>query len=286
MPSSLTRWQDLVDSGLFNNIYEQSLVTLREFNLLVPTVTVLTDTSSMNPRKFTTRGTASPRQVAEGEAVSPTQFTKELLATLTPARWADKFIITDQDIRSDTDRVQNLASLELGAAFAESVDQNIASLFPNLTGGTIGAGMGTITWGNIMQARALLHQKKVPGPYFCVLGPGQWYHLAYNGGSVSNAFTLADQFNDRLVNQYYLSSAVGGVIFVQSANIQGVGGGTAYGAMYARQALAYDERSPFSIEVARSADRKAWELVANLEYAYGAIRSLAGVQLIGTDKVQ
>lgn len=282
MTTGISRYADI--SSVINPIYEGSLATLRESNLLVPTVTMF-NAQGMSPRKVTTHTSANVRSVAEGEDVTPTQFSKSVLQTLTPARYADQFLLTDEMIASDWENARAMASNELGSAFAEKVDTYIGSLFSSLTGGTVGAALGTITWSNLAAARAKLHQGKVRGPYVCVLGAGQFYYLVNNGGSVDSSFTRAQAFNDRLVNNYFVSPVLSDVTIVVSANITGSGGGTAYGAMYAPQALAYDERQAFTIEPERDASRGAWELNASMRFAYGVWRAVAGVQLIGTDVI-
>lgn len=272
-------------SALINAIYEGSLLTLRSMNLLVPTVQVFTDQSGLAPRKVTSRPSANVRARGEGEDITPTKFDKSLLNTLTPAIYSDQFFITDQDIRSENESVRDQASMELGAAFAENIDTNIASNFASLTGGTIGSAGGTILWPNIIAAKAKLRQAKVPGPYYCVLGDGQWYHLLVNSGTVDNSISRAQAFAEELVDNYYVTSKLGDVVFVVCPNVSGAGGTAAYGAMYARLAMAYDERMAYYIEPQRDASRTGTELNANMEYAHGVWAPTRGVQIIGTDVV-
>lgn len=284
MTTSYSTYSDV--SSLINNIYEGSLFTLRSQNVLVPTVTVYNDSMGMAPRKITQYNAGNVRQVAEGEAVSPTAFNKTLLGTLTPARYSDVYLLTDERINTDSDGVRNDASLDLGASFSEYVDEQIAGGFSSLTGGTVGAALGTVTLGQVFAARSLLVQAKVRGPYYCVLGAGQWFHLAYQGGTaISSSFTRSDVFQDRLINNYFTTPAMGDVTFVVTPHITGSGGGTAYGALYAPIALAYDERTAFEIEPYRNPNRQAWELNANLRFATGTWRPVAGVQIISTDVI-
>lgn len=271
-------------STLITDVYEAALFTLRAQSVLTATLTVYTDQMGMQPRKITAYNAGNVRQVGEGEAVTPTAFNKSLLSTLTPQRYADNYLLTDERIRTDSDGVRQDAALDLGASFAEYVDTTIAAGFSSLTGGTIGAGLGTVTMSQVFAARAKLQQAKVRGPYYCVLGAGQWYHLAaQNGTAVSSTFTRALLFQDRLVENYFTTPAMGDVVFVTSPVISGAGLGTAYGALYAPIALAYDEREAFFIEPQRNANRGAWELNANLRFATGTWRPIAGVQLISTD---
>jgi hypothetical protein len=169
-------------------------------------------------------------------------------------------------------------------SFAEYVDTQIASAFTSLTGGTIGAGLGTVTMSQVFAARSILQQAKVRGPYYCVLGAGQWYHLtAQNGTAVSSTFSRSILFQDELVNNYFTVSSMQDVTFVVSPVVSGAAGGTAYGALYSASALAYDEREAFFIEPQRNANRGAWELNANIRFASGVWRPLTGVQLVSTD---
>lgn len=272
-------------SSLIESIYQGSLLTLRSYNLLVATVTVFNDQTGLAPRKVTSRPSANVRSRGEGEDITPTNFDKSLLSTLTPAIYSDQFFITDQDIRSENENVRDQASMEMGGAFAENVDTNIAANFASLTGGTIGSAGGTILWPNIIAAKAKLRQAKVPGPYFCVLGEGQWYHLLVNSGTVDNSITRAVAFAEELVDNYYATSKLGDVVFVVSPNISGNAGTAAKGAMYAPLAMAYDERMAFYMEPQRDASRTGTELNFNIEYATGVWAPTRGVQIIGTDVV-
>jgi hypothetical protein len=283
MTTGLTRWADI--SSLANNIQQDSLAVLRVEDVFVRTVTVFTDTMGMNPRKLYQLGESNVRQVAEGEDVAPTYYDKDELATLTPATYADSFVLTDQRLRSDWDNVSAQAANELGAAFRDDIDTNIAANFTSLNGGTVGSYLGTVTWSNVIAAKAKLRQRKVPGPYFCALGEGQWYFLVNNGGSVYTAFDKAELFNDALIDNYYITKSLGGVIFVISANVPGGAGGSCTGAMYSPLAIAYDERKAFGIEPERDASKRSWEINASMDYATGTWDAGRGIQLRGTDVI-
>lgn len=283
MTIAQTQWADI--SSLANNIQEGSVFTLRAANVLVRTVTVFRDTMAMNPRKLYSLGASNIRSLAEGEDVAATQFSKSLTTTLTPGRFGDQFLITDERFASDWENVRVQAATELGMGAAGTVDKLIASLFPSLTGGTVWPASGTVTWSNIIAAKAKLKQAFIPEPYFCTLSEGQWFNLVNNGGSVNNSFTYAFETNAQLVNNYYVSSLLGGVIFATSANLSGAGGTACVGAMYSPMALAYDERDAFNIEPQRDASKGAWELNANLRFAYGTWLPGRGIQIKGTDVV-
>lgn len=274
-----TRYADI--SSLLPQIYEGAFMTLRQENLLVPTVTVFNNTSSMVTRNNSSYGTANPRSVAEGEDVTPTQLTRTALSTLTPARWSDQFFLTDERINSDDQSIQMDAAMELGGSFAQAVDVAVAANFSSLTGGTVGAAAGTLLWTDIVKARAIMHNLSVPGPYFCALHPFQWMYLVQSSVVNGTEISAAPNFNDEFTQSYFKSTLFGDVIFVITPSIVPDGSDDAIGAMYPRMALAYDERTPFTIEPERDASRQGWELNANLRYATGTWRPAVGVQLIG-----
>jgi hypothetical protein len=275
MSTGTSRYADV--SSLINDIYEGSYFTLRTNNRLVRTVSVLSG-SGMAPRKATINASSNPREVSEGDDVTPTQFNKTLLATLTPARHADQFLITDQRIETDSDNVRQDASIELGGGFAEYVDTKLATLFTSLTGGAVGAGGSALTWATIFQARTLLEVNKVPGPYFCALNPYGWYDLVNAATLAGTELKDAPGFQDALVNTYFTSTIVGGVTFVVTPDIA-INTNVAIGAMYSPMALAYDERKAFNIRPQRDESREAWELNASLWFGYGVWRANMGVKI-------
>lgn len=283
MATGITLYSDI--SGFVNNILEGSLLSLREGNVLAPTVSFFT-ADGMAPRKVYNWTTANFRAAGDGEDVTPTRFTKSLLNTLQPTRFADQYLLSDQEVASDWDNVRAAASEEMGGAVAEAVDSDIAGLFASLTGGTVGSAGGTLSWANILAAKAILRQAKVPMPYYCAVGEGHWYHLVANSGTaIANSFTRSLEFNTRLVDNYYLNTAIGGVVFVTSPNVSGAAGTAAYGAMYSPLAMALDVRRPYNIRPQRDESREAWELNYSMWYDAGVWAPLRGVQLIGTDVI-
>jgi hypothetical protein len=279
MTTGPTTYADV--SALVNDVYEGALFTLRADAVLIRTVTVLSDASGLNPRKLTRYGAANPRAVDEGEDVTATVLDRSLLNTLSPAEHADQFFLTDSRITSDAVNVRADAAMELGAAFADYVDGMLGALMASLTGGSIGSTGTALEWSNILSARALLHNAKVPGPYWCALHPFQWDALVKEAAaSTASTFANAPAFQDELVNQYFVSSLLGDVIFAVSPNIP-LDGTDATGGMYSATALAYDERKPFTIEPQRDASRRGWELNASMAFAYGVYDAARGVKLIG-----
>lgn len=279
MATGGSRWADI--TSITNDIYEGALFTLRQQNLLARTVTVFRDTAGMQPRKITEYGVANPRQVAELEDVTPTRFDRNLLNTLTPHRHADMFLLSDERVATDAQNVRADAALELGASFAQDVDEQIATLFGSLTGGTIGTAAGTITWAKLIGARSLMQGLKIPGPYWCAIHPYQWAHLVTSALATGAEIANAPGFQDALVNSYFTSTILGGVTFVVTPSIAVDDEADAVGAMYSPMAMAYDERRAFSIELERDASRQGTELNASMWYAYGVWAPTRGIALVG-----
>lgn len=282
--TGITRYADV--STLINDIYEGAFFTLKSGGRIIQTVTVFTDEQGVNPRKFTKYGDGNIRQLAEGEDRTPTQLSRTLLATLTPLFFGDQFFMTDQDIRTNPENQRVNGARILGANTAQYLDTQLAGNFSEFTGGTVGTAGGTLTWSNILAAQAKLHQARVPGPYFCALGVGQWYHLKNNSGSINVSFDKSEEFNDLLVAaSFQESSLLPEVTFVISPDVSGAAGTAAYGGLYNSMALAFDEREAFSIEPQRDASRQGWELNSNIWFAHDAVQVTYGVQLIGTDVI-
>lgn len=278
MATGQTLYSDV--SSLLNTIREGALFTLRQQNLLVPTVTVFRDSMGMNPRNVSRYGTANVRTLGEGDDVTPTNFARTSLTTLTPARYADQFFLSDQRLMSDDQTLRVDAALELGGAFANDVDERVATNFTSLTAGTVGSAGSALTWANIMSARAVLQTAKVPGPYYCALHPYGWLDLVNAATTSGNRIMPAEQFQTALVNSYFVSTLIGGVTFVITPSIAVDASDDATGAMYAPLAMAYDERRAFNIRPERDESREGVELNASMWYAHGTWDATRGVQII------
>lgn len=286
MTTSYTLFSDI--SSMVNNILEGSVETLMQRNLLVATSTIFRDTVGMNPRVVKRWGTVSMKSLAEAEDMTPQNVAKSAVTTLTPARFGQQVLLSDERLTTDWENVRDETVMLLGDATARHIDQNVGSAIPSITGGTVtvSSGLGTPNWSHIMQAYALAQQKNIPGPYFCALGAGQWFHLINNGGTaISSTFMRSDAFQDRIIANYYVSNMFGDVTFVVSNGLVNAAGGTCYGALYNRSALAYDERTPFTLEPQRIASRSAWALNVNFRYASGVWDPLRGIQIISTDVI-
>ncbi len=270
-------------SSLLNDIYEGAFHTLRQQNLLVPTVSNFTG-DGLLARKVSTYDSVTVNTIGENDDMVAQQFDRTLLTTVSPTIRGAQIFLSDMRVASDDHNVRADASMELGAAFAQKVDEDIATNFSSLTGGTIGSAGATIDWADIIAARSIMAGLKVPAPYFCVLHPYQW-DVLFRENTITAAtggFQRATAFQDRAVNNYFESPGLSGVTFVITPSIAIDGSDDAIGAMYSPMALMYDERRAFMIEAERDPSRGGggWELNGSLVFGHGVWRPATGVQII------
>jgi len=265
-------------ASLFNNIYEDAVFVVREQNLATRLVRTYTDGRGDETRTLPAYTSVSFSSVAETEDFSaPTQFSKSALSTLTPGELMAQVLLTDRRITTDPQDARNDASRELGAAGAEKVDTDIFDNFSSLTGGTVGASGTSMIWGYLFAAQSILRAGKVPGPYVAVLHPYQYHDLA-GVAAVSATVTNAPQFQDEVMTRWFVQRVAGMDIFT-SANVP-TSGTDAYGAVFSRDAIAFDLRQDFRLEPERDASKRAWELNATMMYAHGVWRPTWGVQIL------
>ncbi len=273
-----TRYAD--DTSYIDNIHEAALSVLRAANLLAPTVLSFTDVAGMQPRDVTQYAATTMRAAAEGEDVTPEQFTRSTLATLTPARYANQIFITDQNVATNNQDVAANAAFELGASAAKYVDQAIGGNFTSLTGGTVGTSSGTLSMTSISRAVSILRTGSVPGPYFCCLHPYQWQRIFEANTAYNAAFSMAPAFQDRMIQNYFVTQLLGDVTFVITPNLT-VASSYTTGALYAPAALGLDVRKAYNLRPQRDESKEGFELNASLWFGHGVWRPLWGVQLVG-----
>ena len=276
MAQGSSRVTDL--ASLFNNIYEDAVFAVREQNMASRLVRVFTNGRGDQTRDNPEYSSITASDVAETEDFSnPTRMSKSSLATLTPGEIMSQVLLTDRRIETDPDSARQDASTELGAAMATKIDTDILGNFNALTAGTIGGAGSAATWGQFYAALSLLRGTNVPGPYVCVYHPYQWYQMgtavAADAGVTQ---TNSPWLQDSVMQNFWVSRIMGVDIFI-SANCETSGGTAAYGAMFNRDAIAFDIRRDVRLEPERDASHRAWELNVSALYAHGVWRPAFGV---------
>lgn len=266
-------------NSYFNNIYEDAVFTVKEETLATRLVRTFTNGRGDQTRSVTTYPSISYSAVNETEDfAAPTQFDKTLLTTLTPGEFMAQVLLTDRRIETDPDNARADAVTELGRGAADKIDSDIFGNFSSLSCGTLGATGSAMTWGYFFAAISRLRAAKVPRPYVCVLHPYHWHAMA-KAAAVGQTVTNAPEFQDTIMQQWYVGSAGGVPIFV-SANVQTSASTVGYAAVFNRDALAFDLRRDYRLEPERDASKRAWELNASMMYAEGVWRPAFGVQVI------
>lgn len=265
-------------SALVGNIYETALLTARENDVMSSLVTVFSSTGSA-PRIWSNYSGGTFATVTEATDMTAQTFNPSVGGTLTPTLYGQQFFITDLRREGDTQNVVRDAGTYLGGLAGEHIDTNLVGLFSSLTGGTVGAANGTLTWQNIFRGQAYLRSNKVKGRYAVVLHPVQWYYLTSASSGVPTLMQNT-AIAENVVGGFYQAS-FSNLDFFTDANL--TAGTATVGGIFGREALALDMRRPFGIEQQRDASRGGGgnELNATMQYAYGAYRKTFGAQLIG-----
>jgi hypothetical protein len=269
-------------SALAQVIQDDAILTERNLNFMSQLVTVYRDASGLTPRSNYQYNAATAKSIGEADDLTSDAFTPAVLSTLTPSEIGLQFFLTDS--RRETDTVENFvvdANRELGLAATDKVEADLLSLFPSLTGGTVGAAGTTMTWNYLFAAASIarVRCKSEVIPLVAVLHEYQWFDLAKSVSVAGSSIAQAPQFTDSIMANWYRGRTGGIDIFVTS-NSSMLSGTDAYGAVFARDAMALDWRRPIRIEPDRDPSRRGTEFNMSAVYAKGVWRPLHGVQII------
>lgn len=269
-------------NALYNDIYEDSLLALREENLMVGggLVTMYLNGRGYADRKVGVWSAASVAVKPEGDDfVTGTQYSKSLAATFTPQVRMAQFVLTDEMKQTDdVDNVRTRATDELASSIAEQIDVDMLTLFSGFSS-VKGSANNPLTIAIVAAAQTKLRTNKARGQRNAVLHPAHWHDLWIElGQPVATKVLLGDVANQALMD-FYVGDWMGMRFFI-SANIPVDGNADAYSAVITREALAYDQREAFALEAERDASRKAEELNASVGYAVGELRDAAGVAIL------
>ncbi len=262
-----------------NTIWEQAMLVARDNNVMTGLVNTYNDRTGLATRTNSQYAGATINTIAETDDLASQTFTPSSLASLTPYEVGAQYFITDSRWESDPFPVVQDASTDLGMAVATKIETDMVGAFSSLTGGTVGASGTTLTWGHIYSAMAILRNQKAPGPYSLVLHPYQWHPLGKAVAPAANTIAVATVTGSEITQPYFVYTIPNCNIYV-SANI--TAGTASVGAMFARQAIAFDVRRAPRLEAERDASRRGYELNMSAVYGAGAWRPLMGVQVIAT----
>lgn len=252
-------------------------------NFFMPTlVQTFTDFSGMQPRKGSVYGAGTvATSLGETDDLDDQRqaVTRSLDYTLTPSEAGTQFAVTDRRLDSDDAMIIQDIVTHFGYTMFKQVESDLLSTFSSLTGGTIGSAGGTLTWGSIYDAAAIMRANGIPAPYYCVLHEYQYRRLAQsaNVAGLTNAAPLTIRDN---IQTNYLVQNIGGGIFLYTTGVSTAGTATVSG-LFSQMAIGYDVRRGLRLEAERDASARHTEWNGTHIYATGVLKANYGVQLIG-----
>lgn len=279
MTVALNVWSDV--SSIAQRIEQDAYFIVREMGVYQKLVTTFNDASGMNTRRSYKYNSGTAVAIGDADDLSSNAFTPSADQTLTPAEIGLQFFITDA--RAESDLPENIvtdAAKELGFAALDKVETDLYGNVASLTGGTVGAGTATISWGYVSAAIAQAREanKSNSVPLVCVVHNFQWAVLA-KAASVAGASVYANSpnFTEQMTRTGYVAQFMGVPLY---QTYQARTTGTAfYGAVFPREAMAIDWRRPIRVRPERNESRRGLELNMSAIYAEGVWRPELGVQL-------
>ena len=279
MTVALNVWSDV--SSIAQRIESDAYFIVRETGVYQKLITTFRDASGANLRRSYKYNAGTAKTITDADDLTSSAFTPSADQTLTPFEIGLQFEITD--LRAESDLPENIindAGRELGRAALDKVEADIYGDVAGLTGGTVGGGTATITWGYVTAAIAQAREanKSNSVPLVCVVHNYQWAVLA-KAASVAGASVYANSpnFTEQMTQTGYVAQFMGVPLY---QTFQTCTSGTAfYGAVFPRQALAIDWRRPIRIRPQRDESRRAIELNMSGIYDTGIWRPELGVQL-------
>lgn len=279
-------------SSLIPHIYQAVFDYAKESLFMPNLVTVLTDEQGWQSRGFyeySSSGTVW-RSVAEATDVTAQTFNPSSLGTLSVGEVAYRIDLYDRRMSTDgnlgIDVMADIAR-EINYKVMKAPEVDLISQFSVFTAGTVWAGSaantaGTLNWGNLYAARAILEKANIPGPYYAVIDQYQYHYLATaaNIAGLSNAAPLQIR-ND--IQRNYLQQQIGNDFYLYvTPNLGTNSSAQQFAGVFTRPALVLDVRKGLNIELERDASKRLTELVSTMWYGYGAVRTGYGVTIRGT----
>src|SRR5690606_17659966 len=128
-----------------------------------------------NVSQYVSSGSA--QNLTESTDLTAYEFDRNLLATLTPAEKGHRIDLYDARLETDPENVIVDATRELGYVLGVKMETDILGNINSFTGGTISAPSSDFSLNHIAQARALLANAGVPGPYVAVIHEFQYLDI-------------------------------------------------------------------------------------------------------------
>ncbi len=263
-------------STYIQTIFEDAWFIAREESFMSRLVTNFSGDDEVQSRSSSQYSSVTIAQLNETDDLQSQAFTPSVVATLTPYEFGAQYFLPDRRLSADPFGLRADAARELGLGMAQSINTNMLSLLPNLTGGTVGAAGTTITWGHFFAMLSQLKAAKAPPPYYCVMHVYQWHQLAKASSVAASTQPVSSWLSDEVMRRWFVGS-VAGVDILTTADISVNANDDAYCGMFSPVAMAIDMRRALRLEDERDASRRGIELNMTAVYAYGVWRPAMGI---------
>lgn len=263
-----------------DTVYEAALMHLRAQNVMAGLVTVFNDKQGLIPRKGSRWNGLSYREISTTDDVTPQEYTRDAIGTLTPKIYQNAVFVADEDQKTDLEDILARAAEEFGAGAAEHMESSLLGYFSSFTGGTVGAAGSTLTWPYFFAMRSQLEvATKGRGQKFFVCHTYQWHKLATTATNAGIEVVQPRLIEAAVATAFGLRQ-VDDVIIYPTPNISIDSGYDANAGMFIMDALGLDIRTGFNVRPQRDESRGGGglELNAGMTYAAGVWDAAMGIR--------
>lgn len=260
-------------------IYERAERLLRELNVAKPLVEFKSDLSHMDPRQYNMRPKLDGA-VELGEhddLASPQRFDNIAGNTVTPTTIGEQVFITDDRTKKDADVIKDV-SFELASNLALQDEIALLNCVASFTD-VIGDGSADLSLVHLRNAVTHLNQRGFRmHRKIAVLDDWQYDPIAKALDANSSPTNVSERLKESVQGAWYVRS-LGDLDIYVTSNVVKPTGTSAKGGVFVRDAILYDERTPFYIEPQRDASARGTELNAFVKRGIGAWAPNRGITL-------
>jgi N4-gp56 family major capsid protein len=164
-----------------------------------------------------------------------------------------------------------------GRAIAEKMDADAFGLFSSF-GTDVGPGAGgELTVDHILRAAATLRSRKLVGPFYAVITPGQAYNIK-KALTATTAYTANTNAGNRVLDSFYVGQ-IAGVTIIESPLLTIDSSDDAVGGVFVGRAIGTAMRGTLTYEATRQAQNRATDLMVTAVTGQGLLNTTYGVKL-------
>ena len=164
-----------------------------------------------------------------------------------------------------------------GRAIAEKMDADAFALFSSF-GTDVGPGAGSeLTIDHILRAAATLRARKLVGPFYAVITPGQAYNIK-KALTATTAYTANTNAGNRVLDSFYVGQ-IAGVTIIESPLLTIDASDDAVGAVFVPRAIGTAMRGTLTYEATRQAQNRATDLMVTAVTGQALLNTTFGVKL-------